>query len=231
VRAQLGPLKDFGERLNIGLSTITHPPKNAGASAFNHFIGSQAFIASSRVGHLSLAEMDEDEEGERTPTGRVLFTNVRNTTNKELMPTLAYRKEEVMVDPFISAPHVVWDKTAVDITADAAIAAAFGKKGDMQPKVQAFLRELLMDGKGSVVPQKDIEEAAEKKGFTDKQLRTAKEKLHIESFKEPGKIPGRWFWYWPRSTKNNDAVKAGDKVEEVTRPKPKPRVPPKPRFT
>ena len=30
VRAQLGPLKDFSERVQVGISAITHPPKNAG---------------------------------------------------------------------------------------------------------------------------------------------------------------------------------------------------------
>ena len=30
VRNQLGPLKDFAERMNIAISTITHPAKNAG---------------------------------------------------------------------------------------------------------------------------------------------------------------------------------------------------------
>jgi putative DNA primase/helicase len=28
VRAQLGPLKDFAERANVAVSTITHPPKS-----------------------------------------------------------------------------------------------------------------------------------------------------------------------------------------------------------
>ena len=73
---------------------------------------------------------------------------------------------------------IVWEGT-VDITADAAVAAASGKKSDLQPKVQAFLREMLKDGKP--VPQKEIEEAAAAKGFTDKQLRTAREKLGVVS--------------------------------------------------
>jgi hypothetical protein len=179
VRAQLGPLKDFAERTNIALSTITHPAKGAGPRALDHFIGSQAFIAACRVGHLCVAEMEE-KDGERVPTGRVLFTNVRNTAHK-LMPTLAYRKEEFTVSTkpqLITAPRINWEGS-VDITAEAAIAAVSGKKPDQQPKVQAFLREMLKDDKP--VPQKEIEEAAAKKGFTSKQLRTAREKLNLES--------------------------------------------------
>ena len=51
VRSQLGPLKDFAERTNVALSAITHPAKNAGTKAIDHFIGSQAFVAAARVGH------------------------------------------------------------------------------------------------------------------------------------------------------------------------------------
>ena len=88
--------------------------------------------------------MEVDEDGERTPTGRVLFANVRNS-GVHKMPTLAYRKQAYTIDKgfkhIIDTVRVVWEKEAVDITADQAIAAASGKKQDIQPKVQAFLRE------------------------------------------------------------------------------------------
>lgn len=199
VRSQLGPLKDFSERTNIALSTITHPSKAAGPRALDHFIASQAFIAACRVAHLCVAEM-EDKDGEQVPTGRVLFTNVRNTAYRHLMPTLAYRKHEVTVaegaqgQRSITAPNIIWEG-AVDITADAALAALTKKKPDLQPKVQAFLREMLKDGKA--VPQKEIEDAAAKKEFTEKQLRTARQNLSIHVFKEPGTMNGGWFWQLP----------------------------------
>src|SRR5450759_582030 len=63
VRSQLGPLKDFAERLNIAVSTITHPPKSAGQKAIDHFIGSQAFIAAGRIGHLCIGEVEKNEHG------------------------------------------------------------------------------------------------------------------------------------------------------------------------
>src|SRR5262245_51096875 len=74
VRAQLGPLKDLAERTNVAISTITHPPKNSGQRALDQYIGSQAFIAACRIGHLCIPEMKENADGEHVPTGRVLFS-------------------------------------------------------------------------------------------------------------------------------------------------------------
>ena len=110
----------------------------------------------------------EERTAVQVPTGRILFTNVRNTAYRRLMPTLAYRKEEVIVGTVeqgfeqpVTAPKIIWEGP-VDITADAAVAAASGnKKSDQQPKVQAWLHNLLKDGKP--VPQKEIEEAAVKR--------------------------------------------------------------------
>jgi hypothetical protein len=77
VRSQLGPLKDFAERTNIAISAITHPPKHSSSRAIDHFIGSQAFIAAGRIGHACFEEMDEDGDGEKRSTGRILFTNAK----------------------------------------------------------------------------------------------------------------------------------------------------------
>jgi hypothetical protein len=62
-------------------------------------------------------------------------------------------------------------------------------------KVQAFLHEMLKDG--NPVLQKEIEKAGEAKGFTSRQLRTARENLGIHTGKEPGKMGGGWFWQLP----------------------------------
>ena len=128
VRSQLGPLKDFAERTNVAVSAITHPAKNASGRAIDHFIGSQAFIAAARVGHACFEEVEVDEDtGEKTPTGRILFTNVKYSAHRK-MPTLAYKIESAIINPEpfvqIETSRVVWDKEAVDISAEQAIAAA-----------------------------------------------------------------------------------------------------------
>lgn len=191
VRSQLGPLKDFAEENNISVSTITHPPKSSSQRAIDQFIGSQAFIAACRIGHLMIEEKDEDG----IPTGRVLFTHAKHNAS-EKKPTLAYKQNVMTVgqDPHtqkpIIAPYVIWDEHSVPITADGAMAAASGREDTDQKKVKDFLRGILASG--DPVPYKNIEEEAEQQGFTRKQLRTAKQKLGITSNKDG--LGGPWMW-------------------------------------
>jgi putative DNA primase/helicase len=192
VRSQLGPLKDFAERLHVAISAITHPPKSSSQKAIDHFIGSQAFIAAGRIGHVCIEEVEDDDD----KTGRVLFTNAKNNPHVR-MPTLAYRVVEATIghDEYtrlpITAPHVVWEADAVDISADEAVRQASanggGKQRGKQEAVQAFLQEILKDGP---MLQKVIQAEADKLGFTYEQLRTACRKLHVHSKQQKG----AWVW-------------------------------------
>lgn len=173
VRSQLGPLKDFAERTGLAISAVTHPPKSSSAKAIDHFIGSQAFIAAARIGHVCTPEMLDGVK-----TGRALFTHAKHNPSKE-MPTLAFKVESafVITDEAlqIETSFVVWANEAVDISADEAIAAA--KTGKDAPKpVVLFLQATLKDG-----PRKytEIVELATAHGFSEKQLRAAREKLKI----------------------------------------------------
>ena len=165
------------------------PPKSAGQKAIDHFIGSQAFIAAGRIGHVCVAEMEAGEDEEPKRTGRILFANAKNNAHV-MMPTLAYRVREAIVgqDPDtrdnIAAPHVVWDDDPVEINADQAVAASNGAGKSAprgaQDKVQAFVREMLKDGP---VAAKQVEAEAGRRGFTDSQLKTARVKLAVDSYK------------------------------------------------
>jgi DNA polymerase bacteriophage-type len=193
VRGQLGPLAELAERTDVAFSAITHPPKNASQRAIDHYIGSQAFIAAARIGHLSVEEIEENEHGQRAPTGRVLFTNPKNNPHPK-MPTLAYRLEEKDVAPGIKAPVVIWEEI-VDLTADQAIAAASPKRDkDRQSGVVTFLLDILANGP---VPVKVIEERATTRGFSKDQLDRAKKKMGVVSFKEKV-LQGRSFWALPQ---------------------------------
>jgi putative DNA primase/helicase len=199
VRSQLGPLKDFAERLNVAVSTITHPAKNTSQKAIDQFIGSQAFIAAGRIGHVCIKEFTDDEEGKAT--GRILFTHAKHNPSIE-MPTLAFRVAEVTVGQddernSITAPHVVWDKDAVNITADEAVQAARaasdgGKKSTEQKEAQAFLKETLAGAKP--IAARDIYATGATLGFSEDQLKRAKAKLRGIISEKTGE---GWTWQLP----------------------------------
>jgi hypothetical protein len=201
VRGQLGPLADLAERADVALSAITHPPKHTSQRAIDHFIGSQAFIAAARIGHMAIEEMDEDEHGNRLPTGRSLFTNPKNNVSRK-MSTLAYRIVEKQLDGGIKAAYVTWEEI-VDITADQAVAAAASSKNKEPNGATVFLLDILANGP---VPIKLLEERAAVRGFSKDQLDRAKKKLRVAAFKAKDVKDGRWFWalpqYAPAETKD-----------------------------
>jgi putative DNA primase/helicase len=196
VRGQLGPLAALAERMNVAFSAITHPPKAASQRAIDHFIGSQAFIAAARIGHLCIREFEMDGENAR-PTGRILFANPKNNPHLE-MPTLSYRIAELTVgqDPqtreSITAPHVVWNSEPVDMTADQAIAAATGLEKGRGVDAKDFLKDILANGPVEV---KLIRQRAEERGLSIDQLDRTKKKLHIEA-RKLGVTEG-WEWRMP----------------------------------
>ena len=198
VRSQLSPLKRLAERTNVAFSAITHPPKNASPRALDHFIGSQAFIAAARIGHLCVPEMEATESGGKRPTGRCFYTNPKiNIAARQ--PTLIYRVAVIPTGDLddetgeaIKAPVIQWEGQA-DITADEALAATKPTKGKGGLTAQDFLADYLAGG-----PQLQtavIERGAER-GFTERQLRHAKAKLSVVSFKK-GFDNGAWFWALP----------------------------------
>ena len=172
VRSQLFPLSRLANRLDIVFSLVTHPPKGAASRvAVDNFIGSQAYLATSRASHYCVEELGpEDDRGLRRPTGRVLLTSPRMSHSAQPR-TLAFRKEIVCVGHSpnglpINVARIVWDTDPVDLTADEAIVVnkpvfGDGRKARSVP-VKEFLRDTLSAGP---VLQKIIVERGAVKGF------------------------------------------------------------------
>jgi hypothetical protein len=94
----------------------------------------------------------------------------------------------------IEISRVKWMEE-VSITADQALAAASpATKGKATAGVVMFLLDMLA---GGPVLRNIIHERGKERGFTEDQLRRAKNKAGIEAVKEPGKQHGPWFWAKP----------------------------------
>jgi hypothetical protein len=203
VRGQLGPLADLAERMDVALSAITHPPKHATQRSIDHFIGSQAYIAAARIGHLAIEEVDDD----KVPTGRALFANVKNNVSRK-MSTLAYRIIEKPLAGDLTTASIVWEEI-VDISADQAVAAAAParKEHGQQSDVIIFLVSLLANGP---MEMKSIEDKAADHGFSRDQLHRAKRRIGIVAFKQMGMMKGPWFWALPQHAPSKDENKNDD---------------------
>jgi hypothetical protein len=208
VRSQLSPLKLLAERTGVAFSAITHPPKNASQRALDHFIGSQAFVAACRIGHVCFPEMELDPNGHKHETGRGLFTNPKPLGPKQ--PTLAYRI--VVADAGLdtdtglplTAPVICWEGV-VDITADQANAATRGSKA-VPPDPKEFLLTILTNGS---VLQSKIIERGQQCGFSEDQLKRAKDKLNIKSIKTGGS-GSPWMWALPEDVPEGTETKKED---------------------
>ena len=199
VRSQLSPLKKLAEQTGVAFSAITHPPKNASPRALDHFIGSQAFIAAARIGHLCVAEMEEGENGAKRETGRRFFTNPKINIEAR-QPTLIYQIDVVDIGfdedsgMVIKAPVVRWEGES-ELTAEEALAASRPTKGNKAPSAKDFLADILISGP---VLQTTIVERGAERGFSYTQLWRAKAALGVEDFKEKGVQQGPSYWALPQ---------------------------------
>lgn len=199
VRSQLSPLKNFAEHTGVVISAITHPAKAAGPKAIDHFIGSQAFVAAARIGHVCSEDFETNDDDGRASDWK-MFAHAKHNPSKR-MPSLRYRIEESFVcndsqtGVAITAPKVIWDPTPIDMTADEVVRAsnpdyAQNKRNDS--RVGNWLIDLLTKN-GGAMSMIDITSAAFEAGFTKAQIRYAREKCGIVVEKTTGQ-DSHWVW-------------------------------------
>src|SRR5262249_26150066 len=92
--------------------------------AMNAATGSQGFVAAARATWLFTRETDEGG----TETGRTLMLPVKNNLSARRHNGMAYRILGADLGGGISAPYVSWDDEPVTVSADAALAAAMGRR-------------------------------------------------------------------------------------------------------
>ena len=140
---------------------------------------------------MAVEEIDEDEHGNRGPTGRLLFTNPKNNVSRK-MATLAYRELDRWRHQ--GAVLLKWRKLS-DITADQAVAASTPMKKD-QGGAMTFLQDILTNGPARA---KTIQERGGIRGFSQDQLDRAKKKIGVVAYRIGGIADtGVWLWALPQ---------------------------------
>jgi AAA domain len=195
VRGMLAPLTRLAEEKKISIIGIMHFNKKADVTnAMLRIADSLAYVAAAR--HVYVVVDDAENERAR------LFVKAKNNLapDKHALRFMVGLRE-VGRDPDtqepIWAPHVVWDSQHVEVTATEAMEAAEGggTKRAAQREAEEFLKSKL--GRGPVSKEEIEEEAGALDISVSGALKRAKKTLQIKTWKEKGKVDGKWFWELP----------------------------------
>jgi putative DNA primase/helicase len=178
VRTILGRLAIFAARHDLGVLAITHLNKATGARAITRIAGSLEWAAAPRAVFLVTEEAG---------TGRHLFLPLKNNLAPD-RTGYAFEIENKVVADGVRTLAVVWSSDPVAISADEALAAA--AKGGPSGAID-FLQQALREGP---VDQTEIVRRGEEAGYSEKSLRTAREKLGATTRKEGFGAGGKWVW-------------------------------------
>jgi hypothetical protein len=178
VRTALGRFALFAARHDLGVLAISHLNKASHGRAITRIMGSFEWVAAPRAVFLVTQEAG---------TGRRLFLPLKNNLASDHIG-YAFEIENKVVADGIRTSAVVWSDDPATITADEALAAT-AKKGTSG--AIDFLQRMLSDGP---MDQTEIVRLGKEAGFTEKNLRTAREKLGVTPEKEGFGEGGKWVW-------------------------------------
>jgi putative DNA primase/helicase len=178
VRTILGRLTTFAAQHDVGVLAISHLNKTSGARAITRIMGSLEWAAAPRAVFLVTEEAG---------TGRRLFLPLKNNLAPDRIG-YAFEIVNKVVAAGIRTSAVLWSSDLVTISADEALAAAAKK---VTSGAVDFLREVLSDGP---LDQTEVVRLGKEAGYSEKSLRTAREKLGVTPKKEGFGANGKWVW-------------------------------------
>lgn len=202
VRRGLQPLVSLATKLDCAVLGISHFTKGtAGRDPVERVTGSIAFGALARVVMAAAKMPDGDHQG-----GSRIFCRTKSNIGPD---DGGYRYDLQTVEledhPGVMASNLLWGKAetgsardllnrAENLTDDA------GSAGQESAQV-AWLREFLAYGAKAA---DECKAEGKKAGFSEKQLRTAREKLRIIPVRKGFGVDGVWMWSLPEGTFSTD---------------------------
>jgi hypothetical protein len=190
VRAVLGPVVDLANECKAAVVGMLHFNKKTDVSnALLRISDSLAFGATAR----HVYGVVNDAENKR----KLMVRAKNNLASAEMDRALAFRfgLRQVGTDresgKEIWAPHIVWERQPVDVSATEAMQAD-NKSPAARDEAKKFLNEILANGP---ILKTEIEEAADANGIAERTLFRAKNELNIMA-KKDGE-GGAWTWRLP----------------------------------
>ena len=180
VRAVLGPLAELAEKTGVALVAVDHLNKSKAGPAIYRSMGSIGFVGAARA----VWGIVKDKQD---PATRLMVPIKCN-----LSPDTTGMSYTVMESPdFPNVPIIAWSRNVVKMTADEVMSGEREKDADQHCDVDAWLSEMLADGKMSV---KDLQRVARDSGHHWRTVERSKGRLGVTSSREgfgPGAV---WFW-------------------------------------
>ncbi len=190
VRGVLTPLTEMAIRTRVAVLGNTHFAKNGGKSALLRILGSVAFVNTPRL--VFVVVPDPEHKGRR-----LVLSAKANLTGEQ--SGLAFRIEQTLVGDRqnIPATRIAWEKDALTITADEALASLKAAEGARTGKAEAmdFLRAELAHGPQ---PARRMAALAAEAGHSPRSVQVAREALGIKPTKSGP--DGGWVWALPKIT-------------------------------
>lgn len=218
VRRGLQPLVALAERLDCAVLGISHFSKGtSGRDPVERVTGSIAFGALARLVFAAAKMPDNDQEG-----GSRIFVRSKSNIGPD---NGGFRYDLAQIEledyPGVLASRLMWggvvEGNARELLGRAeATQRDDGDDDDDEPTHVAWLRDFLTHGQKSSTECKAEGKTA---GFTDKQIRTAREKLGIKPHRNGFGDGSEWMWSLPEGTFDNskDAQDAQDSPNKKQR--------------
>jgi putative DNA primase/helicase len=178
VRAVLGRCAAFAARHDLAILAVSHLNKSNGARAITRAMGSLEWVAAPRAVFLVT-----EEPG----TKRRLVLTLKNNLAPDRVG-YAFEIDDRMIAGDIRTSAVAWSDDVITISADEALTASAKQ---VTSGAVDFLREILNDGP---MDQTEVVRRGKEAGYSEKSLRTAREKLGVTPKKEGFGAEGKWIW-------------------------------------
>lgn len=188
VRGLLAPLARLAAEKRLTVLCVTHLNKSQSGPAVYRTMGSLAYIAAARVGHLVARDPDEGQ--------RRLLLPIKNNLAPD-RDGLAYTIETAELDSGECVGRLVWDPTPVCMSADElqGEASRSGEESSRRrdhrvAEAEAWLRDELADGERGA--NELLDSASEQHGLGSNTVRKAAKRLGVEMRQSPGRGPYVW---------------------------------------
>lgn len=217
VRRGLQPLVTLADSLGCAVLGISHFSKGTtGRDPVERVTGSIAFGALARLVFAAAKMPDNDQEG----GGRIFVRSKSNIGPDDGGFRYDLTQIELESHPGVFASQLLWgsvvEGSAKELLGRAEAVPREDAEDDDELTHVAWLRDFLAHGQKSATECKAEGKGA---GFSDKQIRTAREKLGIKPHRHGYGGEGEWMWSLPEGTFDSsiDAKDAQDSPNKKSR--------------